>query len=626
MADLTVSAAVDTMMQAANAAGIRTAIGTVIGTDVQAHTAALDAVTGTNTGDQTITLTGDVTGSGTGSFATAIGAGKVTSTMILDGTIVNADINASAAIAYSKLALTGAILNADLAGSIAASKLIGSDIATVGTLTAGATGAGFTVALGTSTLTGILGSVNGGTGNGFTKFSGPTTAERTKTLRDASDTILELGGSYTTTGTWTSMTLVTPALGTPASGVLTNVTGYNSNNLTGTILNSGVTASSLVSVGTLTTLTTASAGAVLFQGVTTITPAARPSTAWPSYFVLTMPGDSSMTASVEAVGVDWTTTSRNFTGGALTLQRERFFRGPTYTFTSSSTITDAVNLELSPPVAGANATITNAWALRTTGSVNIGSASANALVVGANGATNAAFGVDASASSQSTGIYVFGLATGNGVRIEAKGGGTNESLQIKAKGSGSPNLANGNGATASFGDSTASITPPSVRNATATAAFTFTGKTDTALTAGTEVFDVNWNLAQTKQHASNTTVATQRHFLIQAPTDSFASATGTITNAATFAITGPPVAGTNAVITNPKALWVQSGISDLGGGPVILPLYTVATLPSTVATGAVQGAIAVATDLLTPAFLTAAVGGGAVVGTVLYNGTAWVAN
>lgn len=37
--------------------------------------------------------------------------------------IVNADIDASAAIAYSKLALTSSILNADLAGSIADSKL-----------------------------------------------------------------------------------------------------------------------------------------------------------------------------------------------------------------------------------------------------------------------------------------------------------------------------------------------------------------------------------------------------------------------------------------------------------------------------------------------------------------------
>jgi hypothetical protein len=40
------------------------------------------------------------------------------------GSIVNADVNAAAAIAYSKLNLTGAILNADLAGSIAYSKLV----------------------------------------------------------------------------------------------------------------------------------------------------------------------------------------------------------------------------------------------------------------------------------------------------------------------------------------------------------------------------------------------------------------------------------------------------------------------------------------------------------------------
>lgn len=53
-------------------------------------------LSGTNTGDQTITLTGNVTGSGTGSFATTIASGVVT--------------------------------NAMLAGSIAAAKLVGSDI------------------------------------------------------------------------------------------------------------------------------------------------------------------------------------------------------------------------------------------------------------------------------------------------------------------------------------------------------------------------------------------------------------------------------------------------------------------------------------------------------------------
>ena len=40
--------------------------------------------------------------------------GTVTSTMLLDGTILNADVNASAALAYSKLALTGAIVNTDI--------------------------------------------------------------------------------------------------------------------------------------------------------------------------------------------------------------------------------------------------------------------------------------------------------------------------------------------------------------------------------------------------------------------------------------------------------------------------------------------------------------------------------
>ena len=43
--------------------------------------------------------------------------GTVTSTMILDGTILNADVNASAAIAYSKLNLAGGIVTADIANN-----------------------------------------------------------------------------------------------------------------------------------------------------------------------------------------------------------------------------------------------------------------------------------------------------------------------------------------------------------------------------------------------------------------------------------------------------------------------------------------------------------------------------
>ena len=50
------------------------------------------------------------------------------------------------------------------------------------------------------------------------------------------------------------------------------------------------------------------------------------------------------------------------------------------------------------------------------------------------------------------------------------------------------------------------------------------------------------------------------------------------------------------------------------------PVYTVATLPATPA----QGDVAMVTDALTPAFLSAVASGGAVVTPVFYNGTAWI--
>jgi hypothetical protein len=60
--------------------------------------------------DPTITLDGDITGSAT---MTNLGNTTIT-TAISSGSIVNADINASAAIAYSKLNLTGSITSSDI--------------------------------------------------------------------------------------------------------------------------------------------------------------------------------------------------------------------------------------------------------------------------------------------------------------------------------------------------------------------------------------------------------------------------------------------------------------------------------------------------------------------------------
>lgn len=60
--------------------------------------------------------------------------------------------------------------------------------------------------------------------------------------------------------------------------------------------------------------------------------------------------------------------------------------------------------------------------------------------------------------------------------------------------------------------------------------------------------------------------------------------------------------------------------SLIANAQVRLKGYTVATLPGS----PTQGDVAFVTDALTPTFLTAAVGGGAIVSTVLYNGTTWV--
>jgi hypothetical protein len=86
---------------------------------------------------------------------------------------------------------------------------------------------------GSAALTQVIASTYGGTGNGFTKFTGPTTAERTFTLPDASSTIVVQGG----------------ALGTPSSGTVTNLTGTASININGTV---GATTAN---TGAFTTLT-----------------------------------------------------------------------------------------------------------------------------------------------------------------------------------------------------------------------------------------------------------------------------------------------------------------------------------------------------------------------------------
>jgi hypothetical protein len=176
---------------------------------------------------------------------------------------------------------------------------------------------------------------------------------------------------------------------------------------------------------------------------------------------------------------------------------------------------------------------------------------------------------------------------------------------------------------------------------------TITSAAHTALTASTEYIDNNFNNARTVQFATGAKTL-QRSALFQAPTYS-AVAASTFTDSATVAITGAPIGGTNATLTNSHALLISAGAltnttngygltvnaptgatnnyaaqflggTTIFGAPVRLKGYTVATLPA-----GTQGDTAFVTDAtVVPAKGVAPVAGGTSFGVVVYDGAAWV--
>ncbi len=95
-------------------------------------------------------------------------------------------------------------------------------------------------------------------------------------------------------------------------------------------------------------------------------------------------------------------------------------------------------------------------------------------------------------------------------------------------------------------------------------AFVVTGGAHTTLTASVEVNDVWFDLDRTVQFATGA-LTTQRAVLIEAPTYAFAGAS-TINTAATFAVSGPPIAGANATLTSAWTIWSQSGTVRMDAG------------------------------------------------------------
>ena len=284
------------------------------------------------TADRTITLP-DISGT----VITTGDTGTVTSTMLLNGTILDADVNASAAIAYSKLATltsgnivlgssanvatsttvtgdvtisnlgvtaiaSGVIVDADINASAAivdtklatiatagkvsnsattaasantASAIVARDASgnfTAGTITAALTG----TASGNLVSGGALGTPSSGTLTSCTGLpistgvSGLGTGAATFLATPSSANFAALLTDETGSGSnvfATSPTLVTPVLGTPQSGTLTNCTGLPISGLT-------ASTSTALGVGSIelgdasdTTLSRSAAGVLAVEGV-----------------------------------------------------------------------------------------------------------------------------------------------------------------------------------------------------------------------------------------------------------------------------------------------------------------------------------------------------------------------
>lgn len=113
--------------------------------------------------------------------------------------------------------------------------------------------------------------------------------------------------------------------------------------------------------------------------------------------------------------------------------------------TLDSTSTGAVNLgtgAFAKTITIGNVTGATAIAIKSgTGGTVVTSADADALTVGANGATNPVLKIDASTASVATGISITGAAAAGGVALAVLSSGTNEALTIDAKGSGTITLA-----------------------------------------------------------------------------------------------------------------------------------------------------------------------------------------
>lgn len=262
----------------------------------------------------------------------------------------------------------------------------------------------------------------------------------------------------------------------------------------------------------------------------------NPTTGASSTFNFTKANPTGQTASTAITGWNVIGGNRTWATGNIVTQIENNWGDVTYSFAASSTITTAYGNFFRAPTAGTNATITNNFAIGTTGAIQVNDGTiAGGIRLQAIVGTTADAGIYAQTATPSGSNYIIRSST-NATVVNA------------------PNVVQ------QAISNTAITTLRGATSASSNSWFVAQQLASTNLTASTEATGVLFSNVS-KQFATGT-FATQREFYITGMTYSAVGAS-TITNSYSLYVDAP-VAGTNMTLTNRYGIGTNGAIIATG--------------------------------------------------------------